>query len=167
MCYCSWNYYWSIFFQGQLDCNCQLSTLPPHVAALFLPELQWKNTAFEDMHFQQDGTISHTAKTVVEFLHQQSGDNHLSVWSHSLASPYLTPPDFFLWGFLKSKVYKTCHTCIDELKTNITATISTTDQGTQHAVMNNMLLHCQECNKSNGVHLPSVILRSTLCCVIT
>ena len=34
-------------------------------------------------------------------------------------SPDLTPCDFFLWGFVKSKVYKTQPTTIEELKQRI------------------------------------------------
>ena len=34
-------------------------------------------------------------------------------------SPDLTPPDFFLWGFLKSKVYSTLPETLDELEERI------------------------------------------------
>ena len=51
----------------------------------------------------------------------------------------LTPPDFFLWGFLKGRVYKEHPTSIDELKANITATICSIDQETLLAVMNNIV----------------------------
>jgi len=34
-------------------------------------------------------------------------------------SPDLTAPDFFLWGYLKSKVYSNCPTDLHTLKENI------------------------------------------------
>lgn len=38
-------------------------------------------------------------------------------------SPDLTPPDFFLWGYSKSKVYASKAQIIDELEANIRAEI--------------------------------------------
>ena len=71
----------------------------------------------------------------------------------------LTPPDFFLWGFLKGKVYKEHPTSIDELKANITATIRSIDQETLLAVMNNMMIRCRECTNLKGAHLSDVIFK--------
>ena len=39
-------------------------------------------------------------------------------------SPDLTVPDYFLWGYLKSKVYASKPKTIDELKCNIRAEIA-------------------------------------------
>ena len=39
-------------------------------------------------------------------------------------SPDLTVPDFFLWGYLKRKVYASKPKTIDELKCNIRAEIA-------------------------------------------
>ena len=71
----------------------------------------------------------------------------------------LTPPDFFLWGFLNGKVYKEHPTSIDELKSNITATIRSFEQETLLAVMNNMMIRCRECTNSKGDHLSDVIFK--------
>lgn len=69
----------------------------------------------------------------------------------------LTPPDFFLWGFLKGKVYKEHPTSIAELKANITATFGSIDQETLLVVMNNMMICRLECTNSKGAHLSDVI----------
>ncbi|KAM8701433.1 hypothetical protein ACLKA7_005505 [Drosophila subpalustris] len=58
--------------------------------------------------FQQEGAPPHTSRITIDFLKKlclgrlmsKSGD--LDRPPHS---PDLTPPDFFLWGYLKSKVY--------------------------------------------------------------
>ena len=71
----------------------------------------------------------------------------------------LTPPDFFLWGFLKGKVYQEHPTSIDELKANITATIRSIDQETLLGGMNNMMIRCRECTNLKGAHLSDVIFK--------
>jgi hypothetical protein len=40
-------------------------------------------------------------------------------------SPDITPPDFFLWGYVKDTVYRTPVTSLDELKLRIVAAIET------------------------------------------
>jgi hypothetical protein len=45
-------------------------------------------------------------------------------------SPDLTPPDFFLWGFLKERVYSNNLPGLEELKHNIEQTAANTDPET-------------------------------------
>ncbi|GFT47998.1 DUF4817 domain-containing protein [Trichonephila clavipes] len=59
--------------------------------------------------FMQDGATSHTAKPVKAFLIQTFGEDRIVsrhcryLWPPR--SPDLTPADFWLWGYLKSRVY--------------------------------------------------------------
>ena len=72
--------------------------------------------------FQQDGAPLHTSRITIDFLKKffpgrlmsKSGDLD---WPPR--SPDLTPPDFFLWGYLKSKVYVNKPRTVEELKENI------------------------------------------------
>ena len=73
--------------------------------------------------YQQDGATLHTSNVSLEYLtHYFPGDRLIlcrtgNPWpAHS---PYLSPPDFFLWGYLKEKVYHNILQTIDELKENI------------------------------------------------
>lgn len=59
--------------------------------------------------FQQDGASPHTSKLTLSWLENHFGDQIISrktehEWPPH--SPDLTPLDFFLWGYLKSKVYQ-------------------------------------------------------------
>lgn len=58
--------------------------------------------------FQQDGAIPHTAKIVLEWLAEKFGEHFISLRSNiewPPHSPDLNPLDFFLWGYLKDRVY--------------------------------------------------------------
>jgi hypothetical protein len=50
---------------------------------------------------QQDGATSHTANSTTEMLNQYFDDRIISNHLWSPRSPDLTPPDYFLWGYLK------------------------------------------------------------------
>ena len=58
--------------------------------------------------FQQDGAPAHTSRLVTEYLQRKLGDRWISKrgpvnWPPR--SPDLTPLDFFLWGYVKDKLY--------------------------------------------------------------
>jgi hypothetical protein len=68
---------------------------------------------------QQDGAISHTANSTMEMLKQFIDDRIISKNLWPPRSPDLTPPDYFLWGYLKQLLYSNRPQTIDELKQNI------------------------------------------------
>ena len=62
-----------------------------------------------DIVFQQEGAPPHWATVVRDYLDDTfdgnwCGRNGPIMWPPN--SPDLTPPDFFLWGFVKNDVYK-------------------------------------------------------------
>jgi hypothetical protein len=63
--------------------------------------------------------------------------DYLCVWPPQ--SPNLTPPDFFLWGFLKERVYLYNPRSFDELKHNIAQTVASIDLGTLSTVTQNTI----------------------------
>jgi hypothetical protein len=65
---------------------------------------------------QQDGTTSHTANSAVEMLKLFYDD---MIISKNLQSSDLTPPDYFLWGYLKQVVYSNHPQTIEDLRQNI------------------------------------------------
>lgn len=72
----------------------------------------------KEMWIQQDGAPPHNSCIVREFLQRQFpekwiGTNGPLLWPPR--SPDLTPLDFFLWGYLKDKVYATQPTSLDDL----------------------------------------------------
>jgi transposase len=77
--------------------------------------------------FMQDGAAPHTAVKVREFLHDNFGERVISrnfPWGWPARSPDLNPCDFFLWGYIKSRVFLRHPTTIPELKNAISAEIS-------------------------------------------
>ncbi|CAB0019743.1 unnamed protein product, partial [Nesidiocoris tenuis] len=100
------------------------------------------------MWFQQDGATTHTARISLNFLRRIFPGRVISrhgdvPWPPR--SPDLTPSDFFLWGYLKSKVYVDKPRTIQELKQSITQeTVGIPDDMVER-VMRNFGERLQEC----------------------
>ncbi len=62
----------------------------------------------------------------------------------------LTPPDFFLWAYLKNSVYFNKPTTVDELKTKIEAQIHKIDENTCKHVFQNMIRRLDACQAIGG-----------------
>ncbi|GFV25284.1 uncharacterized protein TNCV_4642451 [Trichonephila clavipes] len=78
--------------------------------------------------FMQDGATSHTANPVKAFLIQTFGEDRIvsrcSRYPWPPRSPDLTPADFWLWGYLKSRVYLSGPSSLSELKDAIRREVS-------------------------------------------
>ena len=86
----------------------------------FLPHLEEMDVG--DVWFQQDGATAHTARASMELLREHFPGRLISLrgdlpWP--TRSPYLTPCDFFLWGYLKSIIYNDRPRTLAHLKINI------------------------------------------------
>jgi transposase len=75
----------------------------------FEPELRKKvGDRFDEQIFMQDEASSHTAKKTMELLEKIFGEKIISIKSTDIWPPYspdLNPCDYFLWGFLKDRVF--------------------------------------------------------------
>ncbi|RWS01672.1 uncharacterized protein B4U80_05019, partial [Leptotrombidium deliense] len=67
-------------------------------------------------------------------------------------SPDLTPPDFFLWGFLKNTVYRSDPKTLDDLKVAIRLGIARISQKTLQNVASGVLRRSQ-----NGGHFQQLL----------
>jgi hypothetical protein len=72
---------------------------------------------------QQNGASSHTANSTMEMLKQFFDDRIISKNLWPPRSPDLTPPDYFLWGYLKQVVYSNRPQTFEDLKQNIEVSI--------------------------------------------
>ena len=72
-------------------------------------------------------------------------------------SPDLTVPDFFLWGYFKSKVYASKPKTIDELKCNIRAKIAAITLEMLAHVMQNARKRVAFCVSNGGGPLIDVV----------
>lgn len=114
----------------------------------------------ENIFFQQDGCPAHFHRVVRDYLddaypNRWIGRRGTIEWPPR--SPDLAPNDFFLWGHLKSVVFRTPPHSVDELKTRITRAcheISTETFRKVREEFHYRLFHCQEVN---GVHFEHLL----------
>ncbi|GBP20082.1 hypothetical protein EVAR_13854_1 [Eumeta japonica] len=74
-------------------------------------------------------------------------------------SPDLTPIDFFLWGYVKSKVYTNKPTSLEQLKGNIHHEMAAITENTCRAVIGNYSHRLNECRERNGLHLNDIVFK--------
>jgi hypothetical protein len=126
-----------------------------------VPELD--QLGLQHMWFQQDGATSHTARATIQILREifpgrimsKSGDID---WPPR--SPDLTAPDFFLWGYLKGKVYTNKPNTIPILKNNIQNEIADITPEVCENVMKNMAERVRICFAARGGHLTDIIFHT-------
>jgi len=70
-------------------------------------------------YFQQDGATSQTSNASMAEIQSFFGDCFISKGLWPPRSTDLKPPDYFLWGYLKGRVYQNKPRTIDALKANI------------------------------------------------
>lgn len=112
--------------------------------------------------FQQDGAPPHRARVIMDYLKQTYPGRLISLGGNVLwppRSPDLSPLDFYLWGYLKGKVYDNNPTTLAQLKENIEREIAAIPLNTLTNVMLNFRNRMIECQAQNGGHLPNVIFK--------
>ena len=122
------------------------------------PEIE--NNDIEDYWFQQDGATAHTARQTIDLLKKMFPGRLVSKkgdFEWPPRSPDLTPPDFFLWGYLKGKVYSEQPKTLRALKRNIRREIAAISTETLKKVMENAKKRAQLCIKEKGKHLRDII----------
>jgi len=118
----------------------------------FYPILQ-KKRLHKKIIFQQDGAPAHFSKEVREWLNENFNDRWIGRGgpiSWAPRSPDLTPLDFYLWGYIKSNVYKTKVKDINELKNRIEKEIKAIKKETLQNVFNDILKRLKLCIDVNG-----------------
>ena len=129
----------------------------------FLPNLRQRGVALHTSWFQHDGATAHTAKATMRLLKEHFKTRVISKngavgWPPR--SPDLTVPDFFLWGFLKSTVYRTPVPSLAVLKRRIRRAIKKVPVATLQASMQSVVSRCRECVHRRGGHLDNVVFRT-------
>ena len=72
-------------------------------------------------------------------------------------SPELTLPNFFLWRFLKDRVFRRRIMTIQEFKQAIVDEVAAIDEDLQRRVYGNFQTRLQQCIDVNRGHLPGLI----------
>jgi len=116
----------------------------------------------EGIWFQQDGATSHTACETMELLREKfpgrvisrNGDRN---WPPRSCD--LSPCDFFLWGFVKSRVYANKPQTIPELKAIGRVTGETEPQLCGNFI-ENFVKRGKVCQRSRGGHLSFIVFHN-------
>jgi len=123
------------------------------------PELE--GIDINDFYFQQDGATSHTTRENIALLQPRKFPGRLISRNGDIKWPPrscdLTPLDYLLWGFLKSKVYVNKPTTIPELKHNIRIEIAALNATMCERVLENFDSRMTACRRARGGHLNDVI----------
>jgi len=110
----------------------------------------------KEMHFQHDGCPAHNYNRVRRYLHRTFPDKWIGTrgaieWP--ARSPDLTPLDYFLWGYLKDKVYSRfdAPNTLDELKERISnACQEVTRESIESALNENWIKRAEMCIFNGG-----------------
>ena len=113
-----------------------------------------------DYIFQQDGAPAHTFNLVKAYLDTMRpncwiGKRGPTPWP--ARSPDLTPCDFFLWGYIKSKVYETPVGSIEQLKRRIRRVVRSIDTETLQNVWKNLKFRLDYTIHVNGQRIEHLI----------
>jgi hypothetical protein len=126
------------------------------------PELQRLGVETQTLWFQQDGTMAHTVRTAMRVLNQMFPARVISRRGNiewPARSPNLNTCDFFLWGYLKSKVYEKKPRTTEDLKQNIRYEVAAISPTMLQRVMQNFQKCLRECVDNNGRHLTDTIFK--------
>lgn len=107
------------------------------------------------MWFQHDGAPPHNAQSVTNFLQLEFenrwiGNKGPHLWPPR--SPDLSILDFFVWGFIKNKVYCTLSNTLEELRNKIQLAAQEITPDMLRKSRNNLLHRAQICINQNGGH---------------
>lgn len=110
------------FIDGNLDGPKYILLLHYQIVPALQASAARQNIPWNDVIFQQDGAPAHFARLVRDYLdlifpNRWIGRNGPMEWPPR--SPDLTPLDFFLWGFLKDRVFRTTCETIQEMEDRI------------------------------------------------
>jgi len=118
---------------------------------------QLDNEEFSIGYFQQDGATSHASQAIMAEIQSSLGDRLISKRLWPPRSPDLTPPDYFLWGYLKGRVYQNKPRTIDALKANITEEFQAVTADVLAKTFQNMTRQIQSCLDANGGHFQHML----------
>ena len=108
---------------------------------------------YKKYYFQQDGATPHTAIAVQTWLSGKFGKQFINKDSWPPRSPDLNPCDFYLWGYLKARVYNPLPKTLEDLKANITREIENISKKTLESTFLNFKKRCELLITAQGGHI--------------
>ena len=139
--------YGPFFFENTVNQHTYLDMLKT-----FLWTKHPKTAEYKKYYFQQDGAPAHTANIVQTWLKSKFGDKFIDKKNWPPRSPDLNPCDFYLWAYLKTRVYKPLPKTLDDLKANIDREIKKIDRKILEKVFLNLRKRCTKVLENFGGH---------------
>ncbi|GFY15219.1 DUF4817 domain-containing protein [Trichonephila clavipes] len=130
------------------------------ITNLFIPELN--NHDVQELWFQQDGAICHTARATIDLLKDTFGDRLISRFGPVNWPPRscdLTPLDYFLWGYVKSLVYADKPQTLDHLEDSIRRVIADIRPQMLEKFIENWTSRLDYIRARRGSHMPEIIFK--------
>lgn len=108
----------------------------------------------QNLWYQQDGAPAHNSRNVINYLNLVH-DNKVIATNTDVQwpprSPDLTPCDFFLWGFIKNKVYGVQNFVnVGDLRVCVLQAFNDIDRRTLGRVTRSVLGRCIKCIQNDG-----------------
>lgn len=113
-----------------------------------------------DIWFQQDGATAHTSLIARNWLKSRFGNkviSHHTDFPWPARSPDLSPLDFFLWSYVKEKVFSRRPNNINDLKIAVREALALIDQDTLAAVAANFEKRVELCIRQRGGHFEHLV----------
>ena len=114
----------------------------------------------DDVYFQQDCATCHTSGETIGLLREKFPGRMISRnddFNWLPKSCDLTPLDFFLWGYVKDKVYADAPQSIQELKEKTRTVIDEIEPQMYKKVMENFIKKAWSCKRSRGGHINDIV----------
>jgi len=115
----------------------------------------------EDIIFMQDGAPPHWGRNVRDWLNKNLEDRWIGRGSPNMPwpprSPDITACDFFLWGYLKSKVYETKPENMEDLKGRISQCCQNISEDLITRVLKCFQIRLETLTQNNGSYIEVTI----------
>lgn len=138
------------YFEGQVTSDAYLDLLANYV----IPELHLHGFDSNEIWFQHDNAPAHRTTEIQRFLndnfHNWIGCGGTIEWP--ARSPDLNPLDFFLWGYIRARIYCTQPASIDELKHRIEECMQQIPADMLSRTCNSVEQRVRHCQAAVGQH---------------
>jgi hypothetical protein len=108
---------------------------------------------YHKYYFQQNGASPHQATTVQTYLAERFGEKFIAKSDWPPRSPDLNPCDFFLWGYLKQRVYNPLPKTLEDLRLNIVREVENLPETMLKATFSNFRKRCELFISAGGGHI--------------
>lgn len=145
------------FYHGNLNSERYLNLLENDVEN-YLNELPLATIA--NCWFQQDGAPAHNSRDVRNYLSGQFPEKWIgthSTISWPARSPDITPLDFFLWGYIKDRVYTDQFENEEQLQMCVTEAFNSISPEMLSNVLDATVRRCYLCLEVNGFHFEQLL----------